>query len=160
MFSQQLQIKCQTWFAPSRNVSTPTQMSMNTYLFGQLKAKTFSLALYASILNMRSNVRGLLNEVTVENVTFYLRVFSYISVLEINALCVLYLVSIIWRCHNYLDTFTYSVFNLVKSLVFGPIFLACNDYIKLVTLLICWVPLQFALGVFRIVLCSIKMYGK
>ena len=39
---------------------------------------------------------------------------------------------------------------VVKSVEFGPIFLAHNDYIKLMTLQTCWMYLQFALVVYRI----------
>ena len=49
---------------------------------------------------------------------------------------------------------------VVKSLVFGSIFLARNDYIKLVTLQTCWMHLQFVLVVFQITLCPIEMNGK
>ena len=42
-------------------------------MYWDSEAKTFNLALYSRILDLRSNVSY---EVTVQNVTFYFRVFS------------------------------------------------------------------------------------
>ena len=42
-------------------------------------------------------------------------------------------------------------FKVVKSLVFGPIFIARNDYIKLVTLQTCWMHFLFVLVVSDVV---------
>ena len=54
------------------------------FLGGVSEAKTFHLSVYSSILDLRSNV---LYDATVQSVTFYLKVFSYTSVLplEMNA---------------------------------------------------------------------------
>ena len=49
---------------------------------------------------------------------------------------------------------------VVKSLVFGPIFLVNNDKIKLVILHTCWMHLLFALVLFQNILCPIEMNGK
>jgi hypothetical protein len=39
--------------------------------------------------------------------------------------------------------------NVVKIFIFGPISLALNNYIKLVTLQTCWMHLQFIVLVFQ-----------
>ena len=56
---------------------------------------------------------------------------------------------------KYWDKFTSMYFRVVKSEVFGPIFIAHNDYIKLVTVNICWMLLLFVLIVFQMILCPI-----
>ena len=47
---------------------------------------------------------------------------------------------------------------VVESEVFGPIFIARNDYIKVVILQICWMHL-FVLVVYQIILYPIGMNG-
>ena len=58
-----------------------------------------------------------------------------------------------------LDKLSCMCVKVVKPMVF-PIFLAHNDFIKLVTLLTCWLHLQFVLVVFQFILCPIEMNSK
>ena len=52
-------------------------------------------------------------------------------------------------------------YKVLKSSVFVPIFLACNDNNnKLVTLQTSWMHLQFVLVVFLIILCPREINGK
>jgi hypothetical protein len=114
------------------------------------RLKLFILSLYHSILDLRSNVSY---EATVQNVTFYLRTFSYTSVLPFrNESTFMHLVPQLKRCQKYWDKFTYMFIKVVKSLVFGPIFLACNDYSKHVTLHTFRGHLQFVAVAFQIML--------
>jgi hypothetical protein len=66
----------------------------------------------------------------VQTVSFHLRVFSSISGEH-------FLFSPILGDQKYWDKFSYMCINVVKSFIFGPVFLAHDDYIKLVTLLFC-----------------------
>ena len=61
---------------------------------------------------------------------------------------------------KYQEKCTYMCFKVVQSSVFGPIFIARNNYIKLVTIQICWMHLLFVLVVFHVILCPIEMNGK
>ena len=61
---------------------------------------------------------------------------------------------------KYWDKFTYMCIKVVKSLVFGSILLARNDYVMLANLQTCWMHLLFVLGVFQITLCQIEINGK
>ena len=50
--------------------------------------------------------------------------------------------------------------NVVKSVVFGPIFIAQNDYIKLVTLQTCWMHLHVVMVAFQFILSPIEINGQ
>jgi hypothetical protein len=50
--------------------------------------------------------------------------------------------------------------NGVKSEVFGPIFIAQNDYIKLVTLQHCWMHLHVVMVAFQFILSPIEINGQ
>lgn len=89
-----------------------------------------------------------------QNVTFYLRAFSYISAPPFKTKHFLYLVPPFEDVISIWTKITKSI-KVVKILVFGPIFPARNDRLKPMTPQT-WINLQLVLVVFQIMFCPIR----
>ena len=110
------------------------------------------MALYSKSLDLKSNNYY---EVKLYILPFYLRAFVYILVSPFTNDNTFYTSS-----QKYWDKFTYVCIKVVKSEIFGPIFIAHNGYIKLVTKQISWMHLLFVLVVFQMTLCPKEIHGK